>query len=299
MTAASATHTRSVLGLIRARTRIGVEMASPLTDEVVAAIAKFYHGGKGPSHSALTASFTHAGYGDADPYDASLGTPNKEQRVLTVGRAAIRRPDRARSLLEHLLVSIRVGGHLEDGGRIAPEVPVLQSALRRAGWSLSDEGILTTLGVIDLTTGGRPALDEQIARLRRSTDDAGALLGTAKDMLEATAKFVLEELGLEVSDRADFNYLWHLARERLALLPVQADTSTPGGQAIRKILQSSWAIAEQVNVLRSLQGTGHGRTLPTGVSVDMALLVVREACSVAEFTLTTLDHQRGLSLIHI
>ena len=52
-------------------------------------------------------------------------------------------------------------------------------------------------------------------------------------------------------------------------------------------------IAEQVNVLRGLQGTGHGRTLPTGVSPELALLVVREACSVAEFTLNALDRQRG------
>ena len=47
-----------------------------------------YHGGDGPSHSALTASFVHAGYSDADPYDSALGTPNKEQRVLAVTRAS-------------------------------------------------------------------------------------------------------------------------------------------------------------------------------------------------------------------
>jgi hypothetical protein len=52
-------------------------------------------------------------------------------------------------------------------------------------------------------------------------------------------------------------------------------------------------IAEQVNVLRGLQGTGHGRTLPMGVSPELAMLVVREACSVAEFTLNALDRQRG------
>jgi hypothetical protein len=140
-----------------------------------------------------------------------LGTPNKERRVLAVTRAAMRRPGNARKLVEHLLVSIRVGGYLQDrGAEFASKVRALQGALRRAGWQLSDDGVLSPLGVIDLTTGGRPALDEQIDRLRRSADDAGALLGSAKDMLEATAKLVLEELGLEVSKKADFNYLWHL-----------------------------------------------------------------------------------------
>jgi hypothetical protein len=32
------------------------------------------------------------------------------------------------------------------------------------------------------------------------------------------------------------------------------------------IHQSTWQIAEQVNTLRNLQGTGHGRTLPTGIT---------------------------------
>ncbi|WP_147103903.1 abortive infection family protein [Nesterenkonia populi] len=44
----------------------------------------------------------------------------------------------------------------------------------------------------------------------------------------------------------------------------------------RGILQhgSIWTIAEQVNELRNLQGTGHGRTMHMGVSEDLALLVI-------------------------
>jgi hypothetical protein len=76
-------------------------------------------------------------------------------------------------------------------------------------------------------------------------------------------------------------------------LPEQVNQALPGARNIQAILQSSWKIAEQVNKLRGLQGTGHGRTLPTGVSADMALLVVREACSIAEFTLVSLDRLTG------
>jgi hypothetical protein len=38
--------------------------------------------------------------------------------------------------------------------------------------------------------------------------------------------------------------------------------------------QSTWAIAEQVNLLRNRQGTGFGRTLLTGVSGEFALLAL-------------------------
>jgi len=63
----------------------------------------------------------------------------------------------------------------------------------------------------------------------------------------------------------------------------------PGASVIQTVMQSAWNIADSVNQLRNLQGTGHGRTLPTGVTAEMALLVVREACSIAEYVLMTLD----------
>lgn len=155
---------------------------------------------------------------------------------------------------------------------------------------MSDDGQLAPDGPIDLSTGGREALDEQLIRLRRAADDPGQLLGSAKDLLEAVAKFVLQELEYPTSGKEDFNHLWHLARDRLGILPEQVNSEIQGHSQIKKILQSIWTIAQQTNELRGLQGTGHGRTLPTGVSAEMALLVVREACSVAEFTLQHLDH---------
>jgi hypothetical protein len=47
------------------------------------------------------------------------------------------------------------------------------------------------------------------------------------------------------------------------------------------------------NDLRNVEGTGHGRTLPTGMTSEMALLVVREACSIAQMVLSSLDRRLG------
>lgn len=264
-------------------------------DEIGAAFGAFFFGGDGPSHSTLTRVFSSAGYSSDDPYDASTGVPNKEARVLTIFAAARRRPTRARELVEALLVQFRVHGYFAED---APEpvkrnVKTLGAALRRSGWDLTAEGELITLGQINLSTGGRPALEEQIARIKNNTDDPGALIGTSKDLLESVAKFVLEEVGMPPTGREDFPQLLHLARERLGLLPKDVDVTLPGGKAIRSILQASYQIADQVNALRHVQGTGHGRTLPTGVTPEMALLVVREATSVAEFMLTTLKRKYG------
>ena len=263
---------------------------APVSDEIAATLAGFFFAGSGPSHSKIGSVFVGAGYGSDDPYSPRTQTPNKEGRVRTVVLAAMRRPAQARNLIDALLVQLRVYGcfNPEHISYDKQKVRSTQLAFTRVGWALSDEGILSPTGAIDLDTGGREALDEHLERLRRSTDDPGLLLGSAKDLLEAVAKFVLEEFGVPVQKNADFDYLWYLARERLGVLPEQVDAALPGANNIKSILQSSWKIAEQTNKLRGLQGTGHGRTLPTGVSADMALLVVREACSVAEFMLTRL-----------
>lgn len=268
---------------------------SLVKDEIGAALGGFFFGGAGPSHSTLTRVFASAGYSSDDPYDASVGAPNKETRVLAIFAAARRRPARARELVEALLVQFRVHGYFDEDATesVTRNVKTLGAALRRSGWGLTGDGELITLGQIALSTGGRPALEEQLARIKRNTDDAGALIGTSKDLLESVAKFVLEEVGMPSTGKEDFPQLLHLARERLGLLPKDVDTSLPGGKAIRSILQASYQIAEQVNALRHVEGMGHGRTLPTGVTPEMALLVVREATSVAEFMLNVLKRKYG------
>lgn len=266
------------------------------SDEVAAAFGKFFFGGAGPRHTALTRIFTGCGYHSDDPYDRATGTPNKEDRVLAVFAAAKRRPAKARDLVDGLLGLFRVDGYfaVDPPDGVEHHVKTLRTALRRTGWDLTDSGDLASLGTIDLETGGRAALEEQIARIRRSTEDPGALIGSAKDLLESVAKFVLEGVGMPVTGKPDFPRHLHLARERLGLLPKDVDVSKPGGDAIRTILQSSQRIADQVNALRNVEGVGHGRTLPTGVSPEMAMYVIREAVSSAEFMLATLRRQYGV-----
>lgn len=268
-------------------------MAHPVSVEIGAVLGRFFHGGAGPSHTSLTSAFAQAGYGSDDPYDGTV--PNKEQRVQAVVRAASRRPGRSRELVEALLAALRVHGCFDSERPMhdADAVRVAQRTFRRLGWNLDDDGYISPLGVGDLETGGRIALDEQLDRLRRATDDPALLIGTAKDLLEAVAKFVLEELDVPVNPKADFPELWFHARDRLGIHPKQVAQGAPGEKVIQKVLQSAWNIAESVNDLRNLQGTGHGRTLPTGVTAEMALLVVREACGMAEFVLMTLDRTLG------
>ncbi len=276
----------------------------PVSDEVAAALGAFVSGGDGPRHTDLTRAFSRAGYGRVRPYDSLSSDfrakPSKETRVRDTVEAAVRDPHRARALIDSLLVEFRAFGCFRASHDPAAEtsrqedVRALQKAFARIDWELDDDGDLRPAGVGAVgSVEGRPAIDDQLERLRRATDDPALLLGTAKEMLESTAKYVLEVFHISYGPRKSFDELWHLARERLNLLPEQVDTSQPGGTHVRAMLGASWTIARTANELRNLEGTGHGRTLPTGMTPEMALLVVREVCSVTELLLSTLDRMMG------
>lgn len=267
-------------------------MSGPLNDEVAAALGQFFFKGDGPSHSALTQVFLGSGLSDHDPYDLVTQLPNKQQRVLAVCRAASKKQNNARNLTERLLNALRLHGSFgsaEDRQRVID----LRAALTHAGWGLTKDGRLKQFGRIDLETGGRAALDEQLERLRRNVDDPAAVLGGAKELIEAIAKFVLEEGGLPLDSRTPFPGLIEVSFERLGLLPAVVNDSVEGAKQIRDIYRSAKRTVIAVNELRNLQGTGHGRTLPTGVTVEAARYVIREATHVAELMLTTHDRQMG------
>lgn len=267
---------------------------TPLNGEVGAALGRFFFTGRGPSHTTLTRAFTTAGYGHDDPYDLVAGTPNKESRVLAVAGAATRRPDGAVRLLTELLTTLRVHGCFGPQAEAFKEdAALLRRSLLKQGWILDDDGYAAPAGRVDLETGGREALDEQLSRIQRNVDDPGALLGTAKDLLEAISKFILEERGMMPDRRLDFDEGLHLALDQLSLLPTLVDATRPGGKQLRAIYQSAKTIASTVNELRNLQGAGHGRTLPTGVSSETGRYVIREAAHVAELMLSTHDRQMG------
>jgi hypothetical protein len=171
----------------------------------------------------------------------------------------------------------------------------LRSAFTHAGWTLSDDGRLDRVGSVDLETGGRAALDEQLDRLRRNMDDPAAVLGIAKDLVEAVSKFVLEDGGMTPPKDAKFDWLIYMAFERLRFTTAVIDESVPGAKQLRAIFKSAQTVTLQLNELRNLQGTGHGRTLPTGLSQQTARFVIREVTHVAELMLSTHDQQMGRS----
>ena len=269
-------------------------MDIPISNEVVVAFGRFFHGGRGPSHSELTQVFQSSDCSSLDPYNEVQRTPNKQRRILAVGNALLQNKEKkkASEFASKLLDALRIYGAFSHN--VEKEcVDALCAAFRNLRWELNQEGRLAFIGGIDLETGGRQALDEQLRRLQQNLEDPAVLLGVAKDLIEAIGKFVLEEMERLPQGKLSFRGVLALSFEQLRLRPQDADTDAPGGKQLREIRQHANAIAGNINELRNLQGTGHGRTLPTGVSAEEARYVIRQATILAELMLSTHDRQMG------
>lgn len=175
-------------------------MRHPLSDEVASCLCLFLRNGMGPKHTELGDAFLAAGVIDAAPHEVGV---SKAARMQAAACAAMKNPVGAKTFLERVLDAYRLADVFTNP-EYADNVAKLRSALARQGWGLSDDGRLEPLGDITLDTHDREALEEQLDRLRRNTEDAGLLLGAAKDLLESVGKYVLEESGQLPTRRMDF-----------------------------------------------------------------------------------------------
>ena len=270
-----------------------MSMENPINGEVVAALTVFVRGGSGPSHSSLTSAFLAAGIVGLTPYSSgSFDSLSKVDRITEAACKVWQQSTRGRRLVEEILSIYRVAGIFGDPN-LQMEVASLRSALLQRGWALDTDGRLDRLGDIDLEVGDRQALNDQLNRLRHNTEDAGLLLGTAKELLESVGKFVLEENGRLPDRRINMPEVMTVSMELLGIMPVQVDASTEGGKQLRKVYQAVRTVVDAINELRNDHGTGHGRTLPSGVSVEAARFMIRQATMVAEMMLATHDRQMG------
>ncbi|MEX2374756.1 MAG: hypothetical protein WD942_04110 [Dehalococcoidia bacterium] len=110
-----------------------------LPPEVAGAMAKFWHGGAGPTHSAIATAFALAGYTER----ADDGSRTKQDRVLYAIRTAPRVVGEA--IVEELLNTLRVEGYFSEDHR-SDDVEAARRAFKRGGHALDDDGFVAWAG---------------------------------------------------------------------------------------------------------------------------------------------------------
>lgn len=133
-----------------------------------------------------------------------------------------------------------------------------------------------------------------IARIRGAiTQDPALAIGSAKELVEATCKAILTEVGASVPKNADIPDLVHQVLEHLELAAKNVPDAKKGAKAIRKVLGSLSQVVQGIAELRNLYGSGHGRRPgERGLTARHARLCAGAASTLSTFLMETAV-QRG------
>lgn len=193
------------------------------------------------------------------------------------------------------LVARILDDHDNDDGRCRFEK--LEKALSRAGIERDSKGHLRLPGPA-LSASARLAsmpseggIRLHVERLERLDQAPEELIGAAKDLVEATAKFALLELGEPVGDNEDLAALSKRTLMRLKLHPVTVAPTAKGAAVMTKLLGGLAQVAGGLAELRNMgYGTGHGRgRRVSGIKPRHAEFAARSAVAYATFVLDTLE----------
>ena len=196
----------------------------------------------------------------------------------------------------HVTRALRVLERLMHGFE-AQYTEQLRHSLRRDGYVTDPAtGHIVSAGsqfAVDSLAGlqDASAIREQLDRIQRAiADDPALAVGSAKELIESTAKVVLAERGLPVSDKADLPELVRQAQQALGLHPSSAVPGPDSTEAVKRILGGVSTIAAGIAELRNRgYGTGHcAARARVGLRPRHAHLAVNAAFTWCQLMLDTL-----------
>ena len=247
-------------------TNPGQKPRAPVNDAIIVAVARLVDDAQSvrrdPSHSDIEFRIKKAGLSAGDPSSQGMvaGKAKRVRAVLSWGLENA--PDSAEVFVAGLIAHVRGCGGFRQGSTNFVGEEALEDAVqafRAEGYVLSADGELGPV-VIDTLTGTplTAALEAYVRRARRGSEDAALVVGTGKDLLEATAAHVISERYGSYSHQANFPTLLGQAFTMLDL----ATPQTPAQQAEppqRRLERALYEAGCAVNALRNNQGSGHGR----------------------------------------
>jgi hypothetical protein len=272
----------------------------PVNDAVVYALARLVDDAqkerRDPSHSDIQFQI--------DKTDLSCADPNKEgppvgkaKRVRAVLTWSIEnRPESTEYFAAGLISSIKAcGGFRKSSPNFVgkDEIANLADALKPCGVSLATDGSLTPI-VLDGLSGKllTKALDTYIERAKKGIEDAALVVGTSKDLMEAVAAHVLQELWGQYSTTANFPTLLGQAFTALGLTTT-ADKEENREHPRKNMERKMYDLACSINRLRNKQGMGHGRPWLPDLSHDEAKAAIGFIGTISERMLNELKNKKA------
>lgn len=110
-------------------------------------------------------------------------------------------------------------------------------------------------------TGGEMAgLHKALTRIRSNINtDPDLAIGTSKELIESVCKTILSDRSISIKDGVDYTELTRKTFSSLNLTPEHIPQTARGADEIKRMLANLNSIVRQVEAIRDLYGTGHGR----------------------------------------
>ena len=267
----------------------------PLSDRVIISVARLVDDAqtetRAPSHSDLEYQINRAGLRGGDP-NQNGQVVGKSKRVRAVLSWALEQDSVSGERFVAALIA-----HLQGCGGFRSSSPNYcgdeaisnaQVTFKSEGFTLASDGDLRP-SVLDNLTGTdlTDALKAYVARAKRGSDDAALLTGTGKDLLEATAAHVIQEIYGSYPQTANFPTLLGQAFAALGFATTH-DKEQSGEPPQKRVERALFALGCAINSLRNKQGTGHGRPWLSSVTPVEARAAIESMGIIAERMLAAL-----------
>jgi hypothetical protein len=265
--------------------------AGALTDVIVTAVARMVDDAqlerRVPAHSDISFLLEQEGLKSAD-----LATPaGKEKRVRYVLTWALEHDlDRGERLVARLIAMIKgFGGFRPESpnyvGRDA--IANARQAFTSEGFVLTEDGELHRRLLEGLDDPETPrVLRSYIRRANRGAADAALVVGTGKDLLEATAAHVLV---VRFGQYSYSNFPTLLGQAYIALgLATPQIAPNPGEPPWLEVERRMFDLGCAVNRLRNKEGVGHGHPFLPSVSETQAHAAIQAMGVIAQLLLDRL-----------
>ena len=179
----------------------------------------------------------------------------------------IRQPAEGLRFVELFVNQVRASGGFRVGTPDCPGPDIvarLRAAFRRVGYDLDPEGnlrptVLENLDGIEMTE----ALSAYVRRAQLGSSDAELLIGTAKNLEEATVRHVLKEITGEYATSGRAAHFPTALFQAFYALDLAGSKAELDKDPYRALQQALFLLACAVNRLRNDRGDGHGRPEPS------------------------------------
>lgn len=266
---------------------------APLTDAIVIALARLVDDAqtetREPSHYDIEFEIKRAGLtaGDPRPQGHVVGKAKRVRAVLSW--ALEHAPDQGEVFVAAFLAMLRgKGGFRKESPNFVGSDALVDAseAFKTEGFVLSQDGDLRPTSIDTLVgTELTMALESYVRRARRGSEDAALLVGTGKDLVEATAAHVIQERFGQYPAHAHFGAL--LGQAFVAVGMITPQTAPQPGDPPQYRLHRALAV--------TIRLTGSRLRFSTSV---ISALPERKSTSSNEVELTMVGRLESAARVH-